>query len=68
MSESGSSVTDYFIFSNDLFALVYDSCELVVAERIDSDHLPVLARVSFPKENRCITDKEKHDYIIEKYI
>ena len=41
ISDTGSSMNDYFLLSNDLFVAVYDSCRLVISERIESDHMPV---------------------------
>jgi hypothetical protein len=68
MSESGCSVNDYFIFSNDLLASVYDSCELSICERIESDHLPVIVRVVFPSENMLIVDRQEQDQFIQKFV
>ena len=33
ISDAGCSVTDYFLFSNDLLSLVYDSCDFCVEEK-----------------------------------
>ena len=41
ISDAESSVNDYFLLSNDLFAVVCDSCKLAISERIESDHMPV---------------------------
>eukprot|EP00745_Piridium_sociabile_P003840 TRINITY_DN122266_c0_g1_i1.p1 TRINITY_DN122266_c0_g1~~TRINITY_DN122266_c0_g1_i1.p1 ORF type:complete len:165 (-),score=17.57 TRINITY_DN122266_c0_g1_i1:470-964(-) len=41
ISKSGNSVVDYFLLSDELFALVHKHCQLSVAVRIDSDHLPL---------------------------
>ena len=41
ISEAGCSVDDYFLLTCDFFATVFDSCMLNVAERTESDHMPV---------------------------
>jgi hypothetical protein len=64
---TGSSVTDYFIFSSELFSIVYQSCELYISERIESDHLPVSLRVFFPNENVLKVDKVMTTKTIEKF-
>ena len=34
LSDAGSSVNDYRLLSNDLYAVVCDSCELAISERL----------------------------------
>ena len=34
ISDAGISVNDYLLLSNDLYAVVCDSCKLVISERI----------------------------------
>ena len=41
ISDTGNSVNDYFLVTDDLFALVQRCCQLHVSERIESDHLPL---------------------------
>ena len=41
ISETGSSVNDYFILSSDLYALIHSTCELCVTGRVESDHMPL---------------------------
>ena len=41
ISNSGNSVNDYFMVSEDRFALIQHNCRLCVVERIESDHLPL---------------------------
>ena len=48
ISETGSSVNDYFILSNDLYALIHSTSELCVTGRIESDHMPLTLRVISP--------------------
>ena len=38
ISETGSSVNDYFILSSDLYALIHSTCELCVTGRFESSH------------------------------
>ncbi len=68
ISETGSSVNDYFILSNDLYALIHSTCELCVTGRIESDHMPLTFRVIFPKENVCSDEVSQHEQIIEKFV
>ena len=41
ISNCGNSVNDYFMSSEDLFALIQHDCRLHVMERIESDHMPL---------------------------
>ena len=41
ISNCGNSVNDYFMVSEDLFALIQHDCRLCFMERIESDHLPL---------------------------
>ena len=53
ISETGSSVNDYFILSNDLYALIHSTCELCVTGRVESDHMPL----TFPcyiSKGKCV--------------
>eukprot|EP00745_Piridium_sociabile_P007972 TRINITY_DN15335_c0_g1_i4.p1 TRINITY_DN15335_c0_g1~~TRINITY_DN15335_c0_g1_i4.p1 ORF type:complete len:224 (-),score=17.74 TRINITY_DN15335_c0_g1_i4:246-917(-) len=68
ISESGSSVVDYYILSKDLFAVLYESCELSINERIDSDHLPVSLHVVFPNRNIIDNNKEEQNVVIDKFV
>lgn len=47
ISDSGSSVNDYFLMSRDLFFMLSDICKLHVREKIDSDHMPLELYVIF---------------------
>ena len=68
MSNAGCSVDDYFIFSNDLLSLVFESCELKVEEKIDSDHLPVTAEVVFPRENIFLVNVDRTEEVLQKFF
>ena len=69
VSHAGCSVTDYFLFSYDLLSMFFNDCELRVLERIDSDHMPVVARVSFPFENKCNgSNSENERVVIRKFV
>lgn len=65
--DSGSSVNDYFVLSTDFYEHIFDSCELHIADRIESDHFPVECRVTFPDMtvNKHESDKGLH---IEKFV
>ena len=54
ITETGNSVNDYFMMSDDLFALVQSCCRLYVSERTDSDHLPLELYIDLKEE---IVDK-----------
>ena len=41
ISNCGNSVNDYFMVSEDLFALIQHDCRFCVMERIESDHMPL---------------------------
>jgi len=45
ISDFGSSVIDYFLMSRDLFACLYDQCNLSVTDRIESSHMPVVLNI-----------------------
>ena len=66
ISDAGSSVNDYFLLSNDLFAVVCDSCKLVISERIESDHMPVELYLRSLKEKEFSEDNE--DVCINKFV
>ena len=59
-------MNDYFLLSNDLFAVVCDSCKLVISERIESDHMPVELYLRSLKEKEFIEDNE--DVCINKFV
>ena len=64
----GSSVNDYFILSNDLYALFHSTCELCVIGCIESDHMQLTARVIFPKANVLSDEVSHHEQIIERFV
>ena len=59
-------MNDYFLLSNDLFAVVCDSCKLVISERIESDHMPVELYLRSLKEKEFSEDNE--DVCINKFV
>ena len=65
--DSGSSVVDYFLLSSELFAIVFDNCQLKVMERIDTRHLPVVLSISFPKNNPAVINDDEGN-VVEKFI
>ena len=66
--DKGSSVDDYFLFSDELFDLVCDECELTVVDRIESDHMPVTVSVNL--FHSVANDPEKRDICqsLEKFV
>ena len=67
-SESGNSVNDYFILSNDLYGRMCESCELSVLERIESSHLPLRLYVDFPRKNSSSSQQDNKTLTSEKII
>ncbi|WP_419607807.1 hypothetical protein, partial [Thiolapillus sp.] len=68
ISDTGSSVNDYFLLSNDLFVAVYDSCKLVISERIESDHMPVELYFRLLKEKDLNADEGDEKAFIDKFV
>ena len=64
----GSSVNDYFILSNDLYALIHSTCELCVTGCIESDHMQLTVRVTFRKEKVFTDEVSHHAQIIERFV
>ena len=46
ITDMGSSVVDYFLMSCDLLACIWDDCQLVVQDRSESDHMPVVLTIA----------------------
>ena len=68
ISETVSSVGDYFVLSNDFYALIHSTCKLCVTGRTETDYMPVTFRVIFPMEN-VYNDEVSHDeQIIEERV
>jgi hypothetical protein len=68
ISDSGSSVNDYFIVSFGLFSDISDCCDLKVVDRIESDHMPLEFRLSFFGNTHKVKQKETFFYSLEKII
>lgn len=68
ISDFGCSVIDYFLLSSDLLSTVWDNCTLRIVDRTETNHLPVVLSLVFPKENfiECL-DVDK-DIVIEKFV
>ena len=49
IADSGSSVNDYFMLSDDFFAFVYPYCMMYVSERSESDHMPLELYIEMPR-------------------
>ena len=67
VSESGSSVNDYFLLSCDLFGYICDVCELNVSERIESDHMSLEFYVRLRTSNGKFQENDKI-ITMEKFI
>ena len=59
-------MNDYFILPNDLFAVVYNSCMLVISERIEFDHMPVELFVHLPNERELNANRSDENEFIDK--
>ena len=68
ISDAGASVVDYFIFSCDLYALLFDKCRLDVIERTDCKHMPVRLTINFPKENTSVNNGGDSKVKVDKYV
>ena len=68
ISDTGSSVNDYFILSAELFSLFYDSCQLSVLERIESDHLPLSLVLNCSRNKSMIAQSKRDNSYIEKFV
>ena len=68
ISDAGSSVVDYFVLSCDLYASVFDKCQLNVIERADCKHMPVRLIVNFPEYNTHVSNGQMRKVKVEKYI
>ena len=66
ISETGNSVNDYFLISDELFARVQFCCWLCVSERIDSDHLPLEFHIERKEEILSTKDCNMNTFI-EKF-
>ena len=53
--------------SNDLFALIYSSCRLYFAERIEFDHFPIESHVRFAQVNGPVMNTNEQTNFIEKF-
>ena len=61
-------MNEYFLLSNDLFVAVYDSCRLVISERIESDHMPVELYFRLLKEKDLNADEGDEKAFIDKFV
>ena len=61
--ETGSSVIDYFLMSNDLIAHFLDNIQLKVLERIETNHLPVLLTLVSEKNVICLSAPQESSYV-----
>ena len=66
ISDSGSSVNDYFILSKDLFSILFDTCKLNVLNRIESDHMPLSFDIYF--ENGSEHEVCDVNAFVEKFV
>ena len=64
ISNCGNGVNDYFMASEDLFALIQHDCRLCVMERIESDHMPLELHTNVEEmiEPAAQADKNKNLY------
>ena len=68
ISDAGASVVDYFVLSCDLYASVFNNCQINVIEKSDCKHMPVRLTVNFPNENTNINEEKSSKVKVDKYI
>ena len=69
ISDTGSSVIDYFLISEELFEEWFDSCCLQVVNRLETKHFPLTFSVSLPLNNMTFTASSQSGFqLIEKLI
>ena len=68
ISDSGSSVIDYFLMSCSLYASFFERCQLQVLERTESKHLPVRMNIEFPSKNANEGKKKETNLKKEKFV
>ena len=62
ISHCGNSVNDYFMVSEDLFALIQHDCRLCVMERIESDHLPLELHTNVEEMTELAAQVDNNEY------
>ena len=67
IADNGCSVNDYFLMSCDLFSFLCDDCELTVAERTESDHMPLLFRLFSSADQKNVVMNEEN-VTIKKFV
>lgn len=68
ISDSGNSVNDYFVSSYDLFDFIYSKCDFKVAERLESDHMPLEFYMNIMNVDQCASDKSDEKEYVEKFV
>ena len=61
-SNCGNSVNDYFMASEDLFALIQHDCRLCVMERIESDHMPLELHTNVEEMTEPAAQVDNNEY------
>ena len=62
ISHCGNSVNDYFMASEDLFALIRYDCRLCVMERIKSDHMPLELHTNVEEMTEPAAQVDNNEY------
>jgi hypothetical protein len=67
LCDTGGSVIDYFLMSNELFACFQENFSLHVLDRIESNHMPVSLSFSYPSNN--LTSKtDVENFTLEEFV
>ena len=66
--DAWSSVVDYFVLSCDLYASLFNKCQLHVIEKTYCKHMPVRMTVNFPNDNKHVKNGSNSKVKVEKYI
>ena len=69
ISDFGSSVNDYFLVSIDLFEIIYSSCNFIVSDNTQSQHMPLELSLKLPREDNSKVRLPKHSMMSSvKYV
>ena len=65
ISNSGNSVNDYFMVSEDLFALIQHDCRLCIMERTESDHIRLEFHTNVEEMTEPVAQVDNNEYTFQ---
>ena len=68
VADSGNSVNDYFLVSDNFFPVVNTGSKLLVTERMESDHMPVEFHIEMLADNPRKTNSDHKNKFVEKIM